>query len=115
MGVFNKKVILEGPKGKKEVEMMVDTGSQVTLIDKKIADELGLITVGTTLHRYGTERVVPAEIKAVTIRVDGCKSNFLAIARDQNILGADALQFMDAVVDMKKRDIIIKKCEPYTS
>ncbi|MFH1547552.1 MAG: hypothetical protein ABIC57_03635 [bacterium] len=115
MGRFKKKVKLSGPKGEEEIDLWVDTGADHSIIDRKIAENIGSIVIRpiglTDIHK----KVEQAELRAITIQLNGCTSDFLTVTREgvDNVLGADVLQGLDAIVDMKKKDIIIQKCEPY--
>lgn len=119
MGKFTKKVILEGAKGKKGIDLIVDTGSQISLIDKKIADEVGLTIIPNLSKKAGMKmadnKIEPVEVRAGSIKLGKCQSDVLIFVKENvdNLLGADVLQQMDALVDMKKHDVIIRKCRPY--
>lgn len=119
MGKFTKKVLLVGTKGEKEVDLVVDTGSQISLINQKLADEIGLHIIPEMVGKAGMKtadnKIEPVEVRAGSIKINGCQSDFLIFVKEnvENLLGADVLQQVDALVDMKKHDIIIRKCRPY--
>ena len=119
MGKCTKKVLLVGTKWEKEIDLVVDTGSQISLIDKKIADEIGLTIIPHLSKiagmRMANNKIEPVEVRAGSIKLGKCQSDFLIYVKEnvENLLGADVLQQVDALVDMKKHDVIIRKCRPY--
>ena len=119
MGKFTKKVTLIGTKGEKEVDLVVDTGSQISLINKQLADEIGLHIVPEMVGKAGMKtadnKIKPVEVRAGSIKINGCQSDYFIFVKEnvENLMGADVLQQIDALVDMKKHDIIIRKCRPY--
>lgn len=113
MGRFHKEVILKGPKGEKKVNLLIDTGAVTSTIKKEIAEELGLPKTGEA-KLYGLDRKpVKGDLTAINVIIDGCSTHIPIVFGDYNILGADAMQWMDANVEPKKHKITIRKCEPY--
>jgi len=114
MGRFHKEVILKGPKGEKKVNLLIDTGAVISTINQKIAEELGLPKFAKT-KLYGLDKKpVEGYASMVNIIIDGCSSHITIATGDyDNILGADAMQQLDAVIEPKNKKIIVRKCEPY--
>ena len=63
----------------------------------------------------GINTIGKGDITVIGIEVNGCKGHYIAtIKKDaENIMGANVLQQLDAEVDMKNKDITIRRCEPY--
>ena len=112
---FTKKVLLIGKKSEKEVDLFIDTGSEHSTIDKKIANELGYVKVADVdlydIHMKPTR----AELTVFAAKINGCKGHFQTVVSKGagNTIGASALQQLGAKVDMKNEDITITHCEPY--
>jgi len=106
MGKFTKKVILSSKDKKKEIDLLIDTGADTSIINEDLANELKLIKINT---------IGKGDITVIGIEVNGCKGHYIAtIKKDaENIMGANVLQQLDAEVDMKNKDITIRRCEPY--
>jgi predicted aspartyl protease len=120
MGRFTTKVTLKGTKEPKEVDLIVDTGSPETVINKKLAEELGLIVVKKAENllekekpRDFRERITDADIVSVEMKTDDCPMALFhaySVENAENILGAKQLQELDAVIEPKKHKLTIRRC-----
>lgn len=119
MGRFAIKTILKGAKKEKEVRLLVDTGAMVGTLDKKLVEELGLPRIpflnGDRFIEDVNKNRIPAEIYPVGIEFNGCKSDIFMYVTEKsgNILGANTLQELDAIVKPREKTIVFRKCEPY--
>jgi len=101
----------------------VDTGSEISVIKKETAKDLGIKTfselglepslVELESGIIGVKRI--GEKAPVVVEINGCRTDAFIIVADvrDEVIGADFLQQVDAIVDMKKRKVIPRKCEPY--
>ena len=97
-----------GPKGAKDVSLIVDTGSEDTWISRKFLNELGLEPRLTrayrTINSVRIQReVAPVEVEFLGIRMP-CPTVFAEEA-DVNVLGATALEILGLEVDPRTREV----------
>lgn len=120
MSRFTTEVILKGKKDERKIDMIVDTGSPEAIINKKLAEELGVIIVKKAEEMLEEEkpkdfreRKSDADLVAVEMKTDDCPMAFFfaySVENAKNILGAKQLQELDAVVEPEKHKLTIRRC-----
>ncbi len=101
-------VKVHGPKGTKQIQLIVDTGSEDTWIDKKALEEIGVEPRFSRTHRTINNAriprpVGPVEIEFLEVRMP-CPVVF-AEKEDANVLGVTALEILGLEVDPRTHEV----------
>lgn len=109
-----------------EIKLIVDTGSTVSVVKKETAKKYGIKTykeLGLVKGKEGEVKLKSGiigvektgEAAPIFAQINGCKTmGVIAIADVQDeVIGTDFLQQIDAIIDMKEEKVIPRKCEPY--
>jgi hypothetical protein len=102
----------------KEIELLVDTGSEVSVIKKETAEMLGIKTIKEGIVELesgilGTKII--GERAYIPVELNGCKTDALITVADvrDEVIGADFLEQIAADIDMEKLKVMPRKCEPF--
>ena len=108
LGLTEVRVKIYGPKGVKELPLIVDTGSEDTWITRKILKEIGVEPRFTRTYRTINNARVKREVGPVEVEFLGmrmpCPTVF-AEEEDANVLGATALEILGLEVDPRTHEI----------
>ena len=105
---FWEKVKING----KEIDMLVDTGAGSSIIRPETAEMLGLTTEWEGELKHNVGATFSSKKVRVEMELSGCKAETtLHIADVQNdLIGADFLRHIEAMIDMKEKKIIPHYC-----
>jgi hypothetical protein len=117
MGLIQKKLILEGDKGKQEVVALFDTGASASFIRKDIAKDVATIvklpTAWTFVQGDGKHEITINNCINVNLTVNEITVFQQILVADELseelIIGADTMQRWKIRLDPEKEDVIIDK------
>ena len=108
LGLTEVRVKIYGPKGVKDVSLIVDTGSEDTWIARKALNEIGVEPRLTRAYRTINNARIDREVAPVEIEFLGMKMpcpTVFAEDEDVNVLGATALEILGLEVDPRTHEI----------
>ncbi len=82
-----------------EVEAVIDTGAERTMINEETLLKVGAPKFGDTFMVSGGEYRDKKPLYGVMVEVDGCKFPVWVIGGRKNLIGHDFLQQAKAVID----------------
>jgi len=114
VGRFNQVITLIGTKKSRDVEMLVDTGATGTIINKEIADEIGVIPFKAIEATTEAGKAVGYS-GIVRAKIDGCEKDIIvSVLKGWGAkLGARTLQRYGAKIDIDKERVYFETCEPF--
>jgi len=104
LGLTKAKVIVENPEthASREVELIVDTGSVLTWISRKVLEELGVKPRRARQFKAIDGRAITREVGVTAIRYEGYGGDvevIFAEEGDAQVLGVTALETLRLEVD----------------
>jgi len=118
MGRFPLLVKLKDAKGvEKDIKLVVDTGAARSLIDKSLVEGMEFGKLEDSAVRDVQGNIILTNKVGVTVFIGECKTSAVVeVTKEkdkvESVLGADALQQMDAVVLLRQHKVIPRNCEP---
>jgi len=115
MGLRIKKLLIEGQKGKVELDVLFDTGASYSFIKKEIAERIATIVDLIEPMEFqladGKEKIVVTQEVNLRININGCKvTDEVLVAEnlsDDMIIGAKTMQAWRIKLDMENERVII--------
>jgi predicted aspartyl protease len=101
-------VLIHGPKGHADVEMIADTGATLTTISESVARSAGILPTGSVTVRLadGTRKMVAIAQAEVEIRGDRAPVRLLIGSGDQvPLLGLTSLETLGLKVNPVERSL----------
>ncbi len=104
-----RKAIISVNEKSAEVEAVIDTGAQTTMIDEEILLKIGAPHMGNRrVNSIGEFKDVKSLYGAV-VEVDGCGFGLVVLGGKKNIIGHDFLQMAKAVINEETGDVKMTK------
>ena len=115
MGLLIKKLLIEGQKGKVELDVLFDTGASYSFIKKEIAEKIGILVDLVEPKKFlladGKKRLRITKLVNLQININGCKvTDEVLVAEnlsDDMIIGATTMQKWRIKLDMENERVII--------
>jgi len=92
-----------------EIDAVIDTGGERTMIDEEVLLKIGAPKFGDIFLVTAGEYKDKKPLHAVMVEIDGCKFPVWAIGGRKNLIGHDFLQQAKAVIDEDKGTVQFKK------
>lgn len=115
MGTIIKRIEMRGSKGRKEVEVLFDTGASMSFVRRSVAEEIGMIDKLPEPMRFETAEtgkyIVAEEAVRLEFFLDGewLSDDFLVIQdgvlSEECIIGAATMQKWRIVIDMERETV----------
>jgi predicted aspartyl protease len=103
MGISKTKVKIIGKKGSIERELIVDTGSVYTWVNKNELERIGINPHAERTFKTITGELIKRKVGRAEIEIDG-KREFTIVVfgeeKDQEVLGAHALEGLGLEIDL---------------
>lgn len=108
MGIVYVYASFTGPKGKKTVKAVVDTGSNFSFLNKEIAKDIGLKAGGTQEVTLANNKKETFQAAMVPIQIAGRRVLHVVLMGDlpDAIIGVETLEHMGLKVDPKKGEVL---------
>jgi len=116
MGLTYAQLRIIGPRASDELELLVDTGSLYTWIQKKNLEKLGVSPVGKRKFRTIEGRELVRQIGETVMELSGEKATRIVVFAeegDAQVLGADSLEGLAFEVDPTTKRL--KKVEAFVA
>lgn len=115
MTVLKQKATIIGTKGRREVEMIVDSGASRSSIAREIAESVGMSDISKAAEEsevtLADGRKVKGRIYIGEVEINGAKTYASFISSDEivyNVLGAEVLQLLKAKIDFEREKIVVE-------
>ena len=102
MGVFKVKAKICGSKSCEEQDMLIDTGSMVTMVSKEMAERIGVdIRARGLIFRQFTEPPLMGDLGVVDMHLEGKMAPVIVgvMAGVEPVIGATTLEILGFEVD----------------
>jgi predicted aspartyl protease len=117
VGLIIKKLRVDGDKGERRVQALLDTGASASFIRRDVAEPLATLvrlpsaevyTLGDGVGRLRATETVILHILLKGVRIS---DNFIVVPRlsDEMIIGANTLQKWRIKLDLENEDVLIDR------
>jgi predicted aspartyl protease len=117
VGLIIKKLRVDGDKGERRVQALLDTGASASFIRRDVAEPLATLvrlpsaevyTLGDGVGRLRATETVILHILLKGVRIS---DNFIVVPRlsDEMIIGANTLQKWRIKLDLENEDVLINR------
>ncbi len=104
-----KKTIISVPGKSQEVQAVIDTGAEKTMIDEEILLKLGAPHMANRRVQSMGQFKDIRPVYAVDIEIDGCGFPLLVTAGRKNLIGHDFLQLAKAIINEETGEVKLTK------
>jgi predicted aspartyl protease len=108
MEIIKKAVISVGEKSE-EVEAIIDTGAEKTMIDEETLLKIGAIHVKNIQVKSMGEFKDIKTVYGANVEIDGCEFPIWITGGKKNLIGHDFLQLAKAVIDEENGTVKLTK------
>jgi len=114
LGFTSVEVKISGKKGSETINLLVDTGSLLTWVPKKILEKIGVTPISKKRFKTIEGRFVERDVGEAIIELMGEKATRLVVFGEENdaqVLGTEALEGLGFEVDPTTKHL--KKVEAF--
>lgn len=92
-----------------EVDAIIDTGTEKTMVDEEILLRLGAPQLGSSVLVTAGEYKDRKLLYGAMIKIDNCEFGLVVTGGKKNLIGHDFLQLAKAVIDEEKGTVNLTK------
>jgi len=104
-----KKAVISVNSKVEEVEAVIDTGAERTMINEEVLLKIEAPQLGSEIITTAGEYKYKKPLYAAMVEIDGCKFGLLVTGGKKNLIGHDFLQKAKAVIDETKGEVKLQK------
>ncbi len=108
MEIIKRAVISVNDKSE-EVEGVIDTGAERTMIDEEVLLKIGALQVGKEILVTAAEYKDTKPVYGAMVEIDDCKFALWVTGGKKNLIGHDFLQLAKAVIDEENGTVKLTK------